>query len=260
MNEEAEKRIIANTQSSAQFSDYYDRRWEALCDNEWPGSEGYGLVRVRFIDEVVTEFVSRTDLEILDLGCGTGWLSKALSRYGTVTGIDFAPQTIAKAQHEYGDHGHFMVADPASPTMGLSNTFDLVVASEVIEHVEDHAAFATLIASLLRPNGWLILTTPNLRLKHYVMADARKRKYWQPIENWLAPTQLTNLLRHHGFIIRRHEGFTTSKNFGYTPIQRAAGHWLVRRAAERLGLRRQYGRLILPLAMYQLVIAQKRNV
>lgn len=256
-----ENKLIANAQKSAQFDTYYDERWKTLTSSdEWLGNVGYGKVRVDFIDEVIEDFDLGTSLNILDLGCGTGWLSRALCRYGTVTGVDFAPDTITAANEVYGECGTFLVADPSSPTLGLpENMYDLIVASEVIEHVEDHAALLTQIQILLKPNGWLILTTPNQNLKRHVMADPRKQKYIQPIENWLTPNELRKLLAQHGFYLKLHIGFTTAKNFGYTLTQKIFGHRITRRVVEKVGLNGYYRKLVLPVAMYQMIISQRAN-
>ena len=69
---------------------------------------------------------------------------------------------------------------------------DLVVASEVIEHVEDQPAFVALLVDAVRPGGHLLLTTPNGRVEE---RWKRRPAYApQPIENWLRPEALRRLL------------------------------------------------------------------
>jgi 2-polyprenyl-3-methyl-5-hydroxy-6-metoxy-1,4-benzoquinol methylase len=96
---------------------------------------------------------------ILDIGCGTGWLSEILSTRGEVTAIDLAAEVIERAQLRV-PHVRFHAGDVL--TMPLpSSAFDLVVTLETIAHVADQSKFVDRIAALLRPHGFLILTTQN---------------------------------------------------------------------------------------------------
>ncbi len=256
--QQLDERILANTCRATQTSGYYDERWSRVRTDSWPGDEGYGLVRVRAIEGMIRDFIGSANLRILDLGCGTGWLSKCLSQFGTVIGVDFSVDTLEYARQRYGQYGRFVLADPSSPTLGLPvDGFDLVVASEVIEHVLDHDAFVHQITLLLGRGGWFIVTTPNRAVFDAYMTDVRKRCYVQPVENWLLPFELAQLLRKHGFTIRRHEGFATSSNFGYNYPSRILGHSRVRRVANKLHLQHMLGRILLPFAMYQLLIARR---
>jgi SAM-dependent methyltransferase len=69
---------------------------------------------------------------------------------------------------------------------------DLVVASEVIEHVEDQPGFVALLVDAVRPGGFVLLTTPNGRVE----ARWKRRPAYapQPIEKWLSPEALRRLL------------------------------------------------------------------
>jgi len=256
--QEFEKRILTNSICALETSDYYDERWPYVQTDRWPGEEGYGFVRVRAIEAMMKRFIRSADLKILDLGCGTGWLSRCLSQFGAVTGVDFSADTLEYARQKYGLYGRFVLADPSAPTLGLpTNEFDLVVASEVIEHVLDQEALVYQISLLLRSEGWLILTTPNRAVFDAYMADVRKRHYIQPVENWLLPSELAQILRKHNFTIRQHEGFATSSNFGYNLPSRVLGHRQIRRIVDKFCLHHLYGRILLPFAMYQLLIARK---
>ena len=133
---------------------------------------------------------------ILDIGCGSGWLSCALSAYGPVTAIDLSEEAIAQARRKYPhvrfQAGNFFDAE-------LSGPFDLIVCSEVIEHLshEDQRRFLQLIADQLAPEGQIILTTPN----HPVVAQfgideahGHAHGILQPIENHLTAEQLRGLV------------------------------------------------------------------
>src|SRR5215831_9247945 len=95
---------------------------------------------------------------ILDMGCGTGWLTSILSEFGEAVGVDLAPEA-ARKRHP---HIQFVGADITNWRPELDR-FDVVVSQEVIEHVHDQVGLVGLVHRLLRPGGYLILTTPNAR-------------------------------------------------------------------------------------------------
>jgi len=99
-------------------------------------------------------------LRILDVGCGTGMNAQHLAAKGhTVVGIDLSPVAIEKFRQK-GLEG--MVCDVEKDgTPFPDGSFDLVFASEVIEHVADTASFLVELARVLRPDGTLVLSTPN---------------------------------------------------------------------------------------------------
>lgn len=120
----------------------------------------YGIrKRLEFIASIVSDFCPK---RVLDVGCGTGAnLTGPLalrfpktSFYGIdsdAASIDFATRENRNANARY-----FVESDFAD-----NGAFDLVIASEVIEHVEDPEAFLNFLRSLLAPGGRLVLTLPN---------------------------------------------------------------------------------------------------
>lgn len=248
--------IIKNSQLSAKHGEFYENRWSEI--ESWQGSYGYGQIRVEFIEYVINKYIQNTSLSILDLGCGTGWLSKTLSQFGTVDGVDFSRGLIEEASNKYGEYGNFYLADATSPTFGLkSHNYDLVISTEVIEHVEDHVAFVKQLKSFLNPNGWLILTTENKAFYDHTMNDPRTNV--QPIENWLEIDELRDLLTQFDFEINTHIGYADARRFDYTFLSRYIGSPRIWNTLRRFGLQHTYGRLILSLGKYQLLIAQLKH-
>lgn len=103
--------------------------------------------------------VGRRDLNIIDVGCGTGWLCAQLSAFGQVTGTDLSNEVLERAAIR-----HPAVTFVAGDFMNLelpTGSFDVVVSLEVLSHVADQKAFLARLHSLLRPDGTLMIATQN---------------------------------------------------------------------------------------------------
>ena len=94
---------------------------------------------------------------VLDVGCGTGTMLGYLSRYGEAQGIDADPEAVRFCR-ERGLEGVRLV-EPG-PLPHDPETFDLVTALDVIEHVDDDAGLLREIARVLRPGGTLLVSVP----------------------------------------------------------------------------------------------------
>ena len=105
-----------------------------------------------------------TGLKALDIGCGGGLLCEPLARLGAeMTGIDASSEAIlaASAHAKSQDLSITYQQISAEALAETGAQFDIVYASEVIEHVADRHLFLTSMATLLRPGGVFILTTIN---------------------------------------------------------------------------------------------------
>jgi 2-polyprenyl-3-methyl-5-hydroxy-6-metoxy-1,4-benzoquinol methylase len=247
-----ENRRGDNRESAASNTRYYDALWRRLGRH----LHYTEVMRAKFLVESLQQNVGGIDNRILDLGCGRGWMATFLSPFGKVTGVDFAPQGIEFAKENYGQHGEFHLADPASETFGLPSdlNFDVVVNTEVIEHVDDPVNFVEQIRRFLKPHGWLLLTTPNGNVWPEFEMDRRGLHALQPVENWLKPSRLSQILRAAGFEIYLHEG---------RPIQEVRMRnyrWLQRRVFQRLfasfGWEHKYGRFLVMDAFCQVLVAR----
>lgn len=97
--------------------------------------------------------------EILDCGCGTGWFAEQLSHHGRATGIDLSETAIAHARAAYPKVT--FIAGNVYETTFPAACFDVVVSQEVVAHVENPIAYLDIIARVLKPHGYLIITTAN---------------------------------------------------------------------------------------------------
>jgi SAM-dependent methyltransferase len=122
--------------------------------------DSYGnLKRLVFITEAVRQC---QPANILDVGCGTGsLLTRPLAETFpeiSVTGSDSDTASIAFANGQGRLQNLAFILDQE---LDPAPTFDMVIASEVIEHVEDPSAFTRSLTRRLNPGGRLILTLPN---------------------------------------------------------------------------------------------------
>ena len=101
---------------------------------------------------------------VLDAGCGTGYGSAELAQSATeVTGVDIAADAIEYATASYPIPGLTFLESSCTAISLPAQSFDLVVAFEVIEHLADYRAFLKECARLLTSEGLLIVSSPNKR-------------------------------------------------------------------------------------------------
>ena len=187
-------------------------------------------------------------LRICDLGCGRGWLAGEMTKFGKVTGVDLSPLGVELAQKSW-PNVRFEVGDVT--TWRSAEEFDLVVSSEVLEHVLDKRGFVETLCASLRPGGYAVLTTPNKRVQH------RFHQTHQVIEDWTSVRQL-NALFAPKFVILRHETFVY--DFSYEGLFRVLSAPKLARTIDAFHLRKIYDglRKTLNLGLYQLLVVRKR--
>jgi 2-polyprenyl-6-hydroxyphenyl methylase/3-demethylubiquinone-9 3-methyltransferase len=139
-------------------------------------------------------------LRILDVGCGGGILAEPLARLGAdVVGIDPAAENAAAARAHAAESGLSIDyrAATAEALADAGERFDLVIASEVVEHVTDVGAFVRRCGEMVKPGGLLVITTINRTLKSFglVIVAAEYIMRWLPIgthrwDKFVAPEEL----------------------------------------------------------------------
>jgi 2-polyprenyl-3-methyl-5-hydroxy-6-metoxy-1,4-benzoquinol methylase len=99
---------------------------------------------------------------VLDVGCGTGYGADYLAQHGakSVFAIDYSPDAINYAKGKYGGIVEFRQMDAQEITYP-SDSFDVVISSENLEHLPNPSANIAQIRRVLKKGGILILGTPN---------------------------------------------------------------------------------------------------
>lgn len=116
---------------------------------------------------------------VLDVGCGIGGLSKLMAEKGfDVHAIDVIDQSIKIAQEFNNVEGktRYEVRDLLKNPFP-ENSFDCVTFLETVEHVENPATYLREFYRILKPGGFLILSTPNATsLKNILYALSHRKK------------------------------------------------------------------------------------
>lgn len=133
--------------------DYFEQVWERLPERlELPEFK----LRRRFLLSEV-----RPGDRALDLGCGAGSFTAELRDAGAApVGVEVAEAAVARARAAHPELD-FRLAEIDGALPFNDQTFDLVWASEVIEHVADTEHWLREVARVLSPGGRLLVTTPN---------------------------------------------------------------------------------------------------
>ena len=149
-------------------------KFAALAENWWDRQGP--VATLHQINPLRLEFITRHSkllgTRVLDVGCGGGILSEALTNQGArVTGLDKAAALIAIAeQHAQAAklNIHYCCMDISE--LSPLEKFDIITCMELLEHVDQPFEFLTTLMSHLKPNGVLYVSTINRNLKSYLQA------------------------------------------------------------------------------------------
>lgn len=173
-------------------------------------------VRIEYIrDTILKHFNTKQsapgtplkDLSLLDIGCGGGLIAEPMARLGAkVTAIDASEKNIKVA----GLHAEKVGIEidyrctTAEALAEASESFDVVLSLEIVEHVADIDLFIKSACKLLKPNGIIILSTLNRTMKSYALAIVGAEYIMRllPVgthtwNKFLRPSELCNLLEQN---------------------------------------------------------------
>jgi len=191
--------------------------------------------------------------QILELGCGNGWLAEKLVGFGPVTGVDIADGAIVEARRRVPS-GTFYARDALSVNLP-SEAFDVVVTLEMFSHVPSQPLFAESMARVLRKDGYLILTTQN-RFVYMRRRDVAPAADGQ-VRRWVTMRELRSKLRPHFKILMA----TTIQPSGSLGFLRIVNSRRINDLLLKVISKRSLDHLkeILGLGQTLIVLAQKRT-
>lgn len=188
---------MATTQAENEF---------AYIDSEAQHHHAYILKPIlEFLEQSSSSQQSQVS-DVLDLGCGNGSLSRAIAQKGySVTGVDPSSSGVRFAQ-QHNSHCTFIQADIESlPYEKLEHRFDVVISSEVIEHLLYPRELIRASKRCLKPGGRVILTTPyhgywkNLAIALMGKMDSHFSPLWDGGHvKFFSQKTLTNLMQQEG--------------------------------------------------------------
>jgi ubiquinone/menaquinone biosynthesis C-methylase UbiE len=136
-------------------SEEYERMYR-LEDTYWWFVGRHHLV-LTFLRQ---KYRGRSDLRILDIGCGTGAMSQKLSPYGEVVSADFSPLALDFSKRRGLTE---LCAADAMRLPFRDRSFDVIVALDILEHLPDDQAALAEFQRVLKPGGRVIATVPAYR-------------------------------------------------------------------------------------------------
>lgn len=113
------------------------------------------------LHEMILTYVPSTAKMILDMGCGGGWVAEAcLPKGKTVVSADISLTNPGKALEKHPSPRHFAMVADALHLPVKNEFFDVIIASEIMEHVVSPDIFINNLYRAVKPGGRLIITTP----------------------------------------------------------------------------------------------------
>lgn len=123
--------------------------------------------------------IPETPKRVLEIGCASGQTLAYLKERGAelTVGVEYSPEVAERARSRGIDH--VLVGDVESIDIGFEkNSFDVILAGHVLEHLVDPWSLLRRLHALLKPDGRLVGALPNIR-HHSVVIPLLLRGTWQ---------------------------------------------------------------------------------
>lgn len=194
-------------------NDFYEELaegWYTASDHPIALLRAENAVRVPWIIEQIGK-----NKTVLDIGCGAGILTNALAQAGhRVHGIDLSPKSLeVAAKHDVTGSVAYQVAN-AYCLPYEDQTFNVVCAMDVLEHVEEPALLISEASRVLKPGGLFFFHTFNRNFLSYMLIikgvewcvpNAPKNMHVYPL--FIKPDELREMFEKKNLVIEKIHGF-----------------------------------------------------
>jgi 2-polyprenyl-3-methyl-5-hydroxy-6-metoxy-1,4-benzoquinol methylase len=209
---------------------FYDRMWRRYGDLDAVSPAAFH--RRRLVTKLALGCAPDAR-RILDVGCGAGGLLRQLVRCypdAQLSGADVSAQALTDTRDRVGACDLFLLrlGDPDFTQTHAQRlgSFDMLLCSEVLEHVADDELAAGQLVSLVAPGGWLVITVPGGAMSRFDLAIGHQRHY--------RPRQLQALLERAGLEQCRVAAWGFPFHTAYRAAVRVASRLVVPLDAESL--------------------------
>ena len=193
-----------NKQEIENFDKYAHEWWNKIG----PYKLLHNLTPIRL--DYITNQINVKKKKILDIGCGGGLLSEALSYKGAIVdGIDASADTILIAKNHAKEKNidiKYYDTYFSDYVESTDKIYDHVVCFEMIEHVDDQKDLIDSINKITKPGSKVFFSTINRNLKSFVFAKLLAEyvfnlvpKNTHTYEKFLKPSELNNILEDQNF-------------------------------------------------------------
>lgn len=202
----------------AKFSELAHRWWDT--ESEFKPLHQINPLRLNWIDELA----NLKGKQVLDVGCGGGILSDSMARKGAqVLGIDLATRSLRVAELHAMEAGTERIQYEEIAVEALAEqrpaAFDVVTCMEMLEHVPDPASVVRALGQLVKPGGWVFLSTLNRNLKSFMLAIVGAEHVLRMLpagthdyERFIRPSELGQMCRDAGLELH------SAKGLGFNPL------------------------------------------
>ena len=157
---------MPNESSNTQPSDSSDQM-DFTGERYVPGIDD-SVMQMEHLQRYLSLLSTVKGLDVLDVACGEGYGSNLMSgTANSVTGVDISQEAVEHANGRYHrDNLRFLQGSATDLSMFEDASFDAVVSFETIEHIDEPSqkAFLKEIGRVLRPDGFLIMSTPDKKI------------------------------------------------------------------------------------------------
>jgi SAM-dependent methyltransferase len=175
--------------------DYY-YQYAAVEDKHW-----WFIGRRRILDKVIRQLNLPDNAKILEAGCGTGGNLQMLARHGQVEAMEL--EETARIFANQRQVTTVLAGSLPDKIPFETEKYDLIVAFDVIEHIDDDIAALEGLRNHLKPGGLLVLTVPAFQFlwSHHDDINHHKRRY--------RLKSLKQVVRRASFTVRYSSYFNT---------------------------------------------------